>query len=349
MDRIKVVFVTRFSKEHLMALPSNFSYYVKELMEKPNFDVRLLNPDDYNGNYFLKTIKLARFIRKLKTDILYLTLWQGYNNLVIAKILKLINCKIVIWKYTYCIDSNNPIKHFFFKYIYWPSIDKVYMMFDNHTENALKKGLLKAEQVVTLSRGADLTWYSQFERNENNFFNVIATGKDHRDYFTLAQACEETETQCKIITFKHPKCQEAAEKFKDAKFVQFEFVTNGYNLDTYKYVVKSVSKASIMAICCEKLPYGAGYTNIVECLAFKMPILQTLNPDVHLDPDKAEIGYSIQPYDVDGWKKKITKLKNNMELRKQMSENIGKLIESEYNSKTTTDFIANDFKRMLNK
>lgn len=350
MNKIKVVFATRFSKDHLLAFPSNFSYYVKDMMEMPEIEVELLNPDDYQGGYIVRTIKMARAIRKMKADILYLTLWQGYNNLVLAKIFGLLHCKIVIWKYTFCIDSTNPLKRLFFKHIYWPTIDKVYMMFDNHTEDALKKGLLKNKQVVTLSRGADLEWYSKFVKEKQmDQFSIIATGKDHRDYFTLGRACEETKTQCNIITFKHQKCQEAAERFKNSNFVHFEFMDNGYGLDQYRYVVEKVSQASVMAICCEKLPYGAGYTNIVECLAFKIPILQTLNPDVHLDPEKSKIGFSIQPYDVEEWKEKINLLKNSLELRRNMSQNIEKLIEGDYNSKTTTSYIVSDFKRMLNR
>ncbi len=337
-----------------MSLPSNFSYYVKELMVSPEFEVELINPDHYKGNEVIKTIRMARAIRKMKADILYLTLWQGYNNLILAKIFGLIHCKIAIWKYTYCIDSSNPLKHIFFKYFYWPCIDKVYMMFDNHTDDALKKGLLKCNQVVTLSRGVDLDWYSQFMNNSpHDQFTVIATGKDHRDYYTLGKACEETMTQCHIITGKHKTCLEAAAHFSNSKYVHFTFTDelfgDVYGLEAYNYLTNEVSKASVMAICCEKLPYGAGYTNIVECLAFKIPILQTLNPDVHLDPEKTGIGYSIQPYDVEGWKKRITMLKDNNELMAQMSDNIGMLIEDEFNSKTTSAFIASDFKKMLNK
>ena len=349
-----MVFATRFSREHLLALPSNFSYYVKELMEMQEFEVELLNPDDYKGNGIVRTLKMARAIRKMEADILYLTLWQGYNNLVFAKIFGLIHCKIAIWKYTFCIDSNNPIKHFFFKHIYWPSIDKVYMMFDNHTEDALRKGLLKDKQVETLSRGVDLDWYSKFANNKSDGqFMVIATGKDHRDYFTLGRACEETKTQCHILTGKHQTCIDAAYKFRESQFVHFTFIDelfgNVYGLEAYNYLTKEVSKASVMAICCEKLPYGAGYTNMVECLAFRIPILQTLNPDVHLDPEKAGIGYSIQPYDVDGWKKRITMLKEDDGLMAKMSDNIGRLLENEYNSKVTTAFIASDFKKITNK
>lgn len=340
---IKVVYATRFSNDHLRALPSNFSYYLTEIERDPRFEVVLINPDDFKGNIILKTIRMARYIRKNKTDILYLTLWQGYNNLVLAKILGLIKCKVAIWKYTYCIEGANPFSRFFYKHVYWSNIDRIYMMFDNHTDDALEKGLVKSTQIVTLSRGCEVGWYASFKKDNHNIpFKVIATGKDHRDYITLGEACEQTETPCEIITFKHKSCLEAAEKFKDSKFVKFVFMENGYGIEAYNYLVEEVSKASVMAICCEKLPYGAGYTNIVECLAFKIPILQTLNPDVHLNPEKEGIGYSILPYDVEDWKRKISLVKEES-IRNEIANNIQRLLDGEYNSKATTEYIKNDF------
>ena len=346
---VRVVYATTFSIEHLRLFPSNFSYYLTEIEKDSRFDVHLLNPKDYSGNIIVKTIKMCRHLRQLKTDILYLTLWQGYNNLVLAKILGLIKCKIVIWKYTYCIEGSNILSKFFYKKVYWPCIDRIYMMFDNHTEDALKKKIVSKKQIVTLSRGTDVNWYEKYQKvGEDKPFLVIATGKDHRDYFTLGQACEETRTQCKIITFKHQTCLDAAEKYKDSEYVHFVFMENGYGVEPYCYLVNEVSQASVMAICCEKLPYGAGYTNIVESLAFRIPILQTLNPDVHLDPEKEGIGFSIAPYDVEGWKKKISLLKDN-NMREQIGSNIQRLLDGEYNSKATTEFIKKDFIKIVGK
>ena len=344
-----VVFVTRFSKEHLMGLPSNFSYYVKDMFSSERVDVRLINQNDYEGNILIKTWRIAKQIRKIHADIVYLTLWMGYNNIVIAKILHLIKCKIAIWKYTYCIEGTNLLSRFFFKKIYWPNINRIYMMFDNHTEDAIKKNIVGESQIVTLSRGADIEWYEQFQKDKTNYpFRIIATGKDHRDYLTLGQACEETCTQCEILTFKHKSCLDAAERFKNSKYVHFTFMENGYSIDSYRYVVEEVSKSSVMAICCEKLPYGAGYTNIVECLAFKIPILQTLNPDVHLDPEREGIGFSIQPYDVEGWKNRIIQLRDDKKLRDKMANNIHSLLDGEYNSIATANYIINDFLLMVN-
>ncbi len=347
MSRIKILFISKLTKDHLMALPSNFSYYVKELMKYEDMEVLFLNPTDTKGNIITYNWRIAKKIRRMSPDILYLTLWMGLNNLVLLKILGLINCRIAIWKYTYCKDSRNLLMHFFYKRVYWRAIDRVYMMFDNHSEDALTKRLLTDKQVVTLSRGTDIGWYSQFPRAAEKEFMLIATGKDHRDYMTLAQACEDTETRCEIITDRHSNSLDVAEKFKDSKYVKFIFMNSGYQVESYRFVVSEVAKASAMAICCEKLPYGAGYTNIIECLAFRIPIIQTLNPDVHLDPEKQGIGFSVMPYDVEGWKTIILKLKNDRNLRAEMAQNIQALLEKDYNSIYTGMFIKKDFERLI--
>lgn len=348
MQKVKVLFATQFTAEHLMALPSNFSYYIKEMVNSDDFEVSFISPNKYKGSALVRFLRISKDIRRINPDVLYLTLWMGYNNLVLMKILGLIHCKIVIWKYTYCIDSKNILKHLFYKYVYWRSIDRIYMMFDNHTHDAVTKRLIPEKKIITLSRGADVEWYSNFLKKEKDDFRLIATGKDHRDYMTLGKACEETETQCEILTFKHETCMKAAEYFKKSKYVHFNFIEDGYNVENYKYVVDEVSKASAMAICCEKLEYGAGYTNIVECLAFRMPIIQTLNPDVHLDPEKEGIGFSVLPYDVKGWVSKINLLKNKS-ARERIQQNVQRLLDGEYNSSYTSSYIMNDFIKLTHK
>ena len=95
-------------------------------------------------------------------------------------------------------------------------------------------------------------------------------------------------------------------------------------------------QASILAIPCERREYGVGYTNIVEALPYYIPILMTHNPDIHIDLEKENIGYLIEPYDVETWKEKIIYLKHAK-----------KLTEEEYNAQTTASYIINDFIRII--
>jgi len=166
-----------------MAYPSNYAYYIKELKEIEDFELYVINSSNYKGNFFQKTLALCKEINRIKPDVLYLTLWMGYNNLVLAKILKVIKCKIVIWKFTNCIDSKNLLLHLFYKYVYWANIDMIYMQFGTHTENALSTKIVDKAKIKTLSRGADISWYRAFKiDNDAVDFKIIATGQDSRDY-----------------------------------------------------------------------------------------------------------------------------------------------------------------------
>ena len=105
-------------------------------------------------------------------------------------------------------------------------------------------------------------------------------------------------------------------------------------------------QASILAIPCERREYGVGYTNIVEALPYYIPILMTHNPDIHIDLEKENIGYLIEPYDVETWKEKIIYLKQHPEVIETMSKHAKKLTEGEYNARTTASYIMNDFIRI---
>lgn len=107
--------------------------------------------------------------------------------------------------------------------------------------------------------------------------------------------------------------------------------------------MKEVSKASILAIPCEKVPYGVGYTNEIEALPFYIPILVTHNEYAHLHVEKEGIGYEIPLHDTTVWKEKIQYLKQHPEVISTMSNNIKYLIKREYNDNVTAQFIESDF------
>ena len=109
----------------------------------------------------------------------------------------------------------------------------------------------------------------------------------------------------------------------------------------------AISIPSILAIPCERREYGVGYTNIVEALPYYIPILMTHNPDIHIDLEKENIGYLIEPYDVETWKEKIIYLKQHPEVIETMSKHAKKLTEGEYNAQTTASYIINDFIRII--
>lgn len=216
-------------------------------------------------------------------------------------------------------------------------------MFDNHTHHALTHNIVKAHQITTLSRGAEIEWYQKYLKPQKDNFLVMATGKDSRDYQTLSEACEQTRTNCHIITRRHESNIKVAEKFKNSQYIKFTFMEDLHIDNEYEYIMQQQGQASILAIPCEKKKYGVGYTNVVEALPYHIPILMTHNPDIHIDLEKEGIGYLIEPYDVKTWKEKIIYLKQHPEVIEEMSKQAKKLTEKEYNAKTTASYIVNDF------
>ncbi len=45
---------------------------------------------------------------------------------------------------------------------YWKGIDRIYMMFDNHTRHALSHNIVKDCQITTQSRGTEVEWYQKY-------------------------------------------------------------------------------------------------------------------------------------------------------------------------------------------
>lgn len=141
---IKVVYITKYNKKFILNKPDNFAYYIKSIMNSNLIDVHLLNPLPLQKNNSIQTlIALVKTIKDINPDILYLDNLQGLNKLVVLKRVGILKCKIVAWKYTYCKEYSNSIKNWFTKFFYWKGIDRIYMMFDNHTRHALSHNIVK--------------------------------------------------------------------------------------------------------------------------------------------------------------------------------------------------------------
>ena len=158
MKRLKIVFLTTLTKAQIQEKPSNFSYYVKDMLYDERLDIRLINPKDVIcKSGVMGDLQLVRTINKISPDILYLTGLMGLNNIVVCRALGLLHCRIFTWKYTFCATGRNKVVHFILKNIYWKNISKIYMAYDRHTEKALQDGIVKPNQIVTLSRGGRIS------------------------------------------------------------------------------------------------------------------------------------------------------------------------------------------------
>ena len=245
-SNIKVIYITKYNQKEILKRPDNFAYYIKSMMNTNFIDVHLLNPLSFKkANSILSFISLVKAIKEVSPDILYLDNLQGLNELITLKRVGILKCKIVAWKYTYCKEYSNPIKNWLTKFFYWTGIDRIYMMFDNHTHHAIVHNIVKDCQITTLSRGTEAEWYQKYLIPQKDNFLVMATGKDSRDYQTLCEACEQTQTNCHIITRRHESNIKVAEKFKNSQYIKFTFMEDLHINNEYEYIMQQQGQASI--------------------------------------------------------------------------------------------------------
>lgn len=344
MKQIKILVLTNLSKEEIECKPSNFYYYIKNLMSNPSYNVILSS--EFNKSGMLHDLKN---IRKHNPDIIYLTRLSGHYRIILYKTFNLIHSKIILWKYTRCELGPNGLTSYFLSNFFWKKIDMLYMEYNNHTQDAIKRNIVAAQQIKTLHKGPEIKWYekNKINDNKNKSFLVIAIGKDSRDYNTLCKACEIAEVNVLILTRKHPENIVVSQLYRNSPFCQIVFIEDLNIKNEYEWIHQQVSKGSLMAICCREKNYGVGNTNVIETLPYRIPIIMTKNVDIELNLDDEGIGFLIQPYDVQGWVEKLKLCKDNIILRQTMSQHIDKIILEEYNDKITSEIIFKDIERLV--
>ena len=343
---IKVLYITTMTREQILEKPSNYCFYIKNMIQDNRINVILFNASNYNKKNKIRQVwLLLKKIREINPDVLYLPKMTGFYILVVLKKIGLFRCKIIAWKYTRFNKYNNFLLQYLIQHLVWNGIDKLYMMSETHVQQANKLGIMAPNKCVSLKWGVEQEWYDHFIKpHTDNEFTVIATGKDSRDYETLCRACDETQTKCIIITRRHESNIKVAKKWKSSKWCSISFIEdlNLEHIYEYEYIMEQTSKASILAIPCEQRSYGVGYTNLIEGLPYCIPILLTNNPDVPVNTEEYDIGYMIEPHDVENWKKHILFLKEHIEERIRIANNIQKMTKNEYNHQVTANYIIND-------
>lgn len=345
----KIAFLSYYSKDQLLQRPSNFGFYVKDMLLSNEFDVIIIDSNvKRKKNKIISLFSLLRSIRKENPDILYIPSLSGNNEFAIFKLLGLLKCNIVGWKYTKFWSSGNSYIDSIISNILWSQYDLIYTMSDSHRIDAINKKLIDPQKISTLIWGVESDWYSKFN-TENIFsdFTIIATGKDSRDYETLCLACEKANVNLEVYTRRHHSCVEVAKKYKGSNYCKITFVEDLNIPNEYEFIMKQCSRASVFAICCEKKQYGVGYTNLIDALPFAVPILMTNNKDVPVNTENYGIGYMLNPYDVDAWVDKILYLKNHSEVCLAMSERIKYLLSKDFCSRKTYSRIRQDFYNLI--
>ena len=73
-----------------------------------------------------------------------------------------------------------------------------------------------------------------------------------------------------------------------------------------------------------------GYTNMLEAMAMKKPIVMTRSGCLDINPEKGGFGILVEPNDHLGWKKALNKLIANPEICKEMGTRGRNIVEEKF-------------------
>lgn len=160
---------------------------------------------------------------------------------------------------------------------------------------------------------------------EKPFF--LASGKTQRDYKTLVDAALDTKSDIRIIGPKNLKPLSTPDNLHwidttidpPDKAIDYPTLRNWY--------------AECIAVC---IPLSGeaedtcGYTNMLEAMAMRKPVLMTRSGCLHIDPESGGFGKLIEPKDSKGWASVMNELIENKEVAQILGENGRKIAERDF-------------------
>jgi glycosyltransferase involved in cell wall biosynthesis len=206
---------------------------------------------------------------------------------------------------------------------------------------ATHAGAAATMRTRTLSFGPDPGWYP---RSVPLGRGVIAAGRSGRDFETFARAVGQTNVPGSIVCPRQiaPRGPIAA------------------NLQTLTYdagdgfapaeIINRLAAARAVAI-----PLAVGWPHtmnglgaLADALGLGKPVIVTRTPWLGIDVEGLGIGFSVDPGDVDGWRRAITRLDDEPELAEEMGHRARALVDAgTYSSVTFADEIMDIFDRVL--
>ena len=155
----------------------------------------------------------------------------------------------------------------------------------------------------------------------------LASGKTGRDYETLIKASQLTKIEIRIIG---PNKQKPATLPINVRWIDTSANPPDQAID---YPTLRNWYAECIAVC---IPLSGeaedtcGYTNMLEAMAMRKPVLMTRSGCLHIDPESGGFGKLIEPKDRKGWASAMNELVDNRERTQTLGENGRKIAETEF-------------------
>jgi glycosyltransferase involved in cell wall biosynthesis len=166
------------------------------------------------------------------------------------------------------------------------------------------------------------------EKPVKDFF--LATGKTGRDYHTLIDAAYRTEAEIRIIGPKHQK------PFVIPENVRWIDSSKNPPDQAIDYLTLKEWYAQCIAVC---IPLSGdaddtcGYTNMLEGMAMRKPVIMTRSGCLHIDPASRNFGILVEPRDSNGWSDAMNHIINDQSFALKCGEKGRKIVEDEFSIK----------------
>ena len=155
----------------------------------------------------------------------------------------------------------------------------------------------------------------------------LASGKTGRDYHTLVNAAYKTEAEIRIIGPKHQK------PFHIPENVIWIDTSSNPPDQAIDYPTLKEWYAQCSGIC---IPLSGdaddtcGYTNMLEGMAMRKPVIMTRSGCLHIDPASRNFGMLVEPGDSQGWSDAMNRILNDSNFASECGESGRKIAEEEF-------------------
>ena len=155
----------------------------------------------------------------------------------------------------------------------------------------------------------------------------LASGKTFRDYNTLVKAANDTNAEIRIIG---PKFQKPNNIPKNVKWIDTSCNPPDQAID---YPTLKEWYAQCSGVC---IPLSGnaddtcGYTNMLEGMAMRKPVIMTRSGCLHIDPASRNFGILVEPGDSNGWSNAMNQILNDESFASKCGENGRKIAEDEF-------------------
>ena len=155
----------------------------------------------------------------------------------------------------------------------------------------------------------------------------LATGKTYRDYVTLVKAAKKVSTEIRIIG---PTSQKPEDLPSNVKWID---TSSDPPDQAIGYPTLKEWYAQSLAVC---IPLSGdaddtcGYTNMLEAMAMRKPVLMTQSGCLHINPKTEGFGIEIKSRDAEGWIKAMNLLHEDHEKALKMGNRGREIVERDF-------------------